>query len=451
MSDVFSLYPQAPNTQQNLLANPAQAINALQGLTLLQRQQMELQGQRAFGRIYSEHVTPDGVDTAGILQEAARDPAASLVLPEYTGSVLQQKAQMINNAQQWTALNASQSSPTMGFLSSLDPEKATANDVRNAAATWARLMPSIPGGTGGPIISGVMNSILNNPRGIGQGIIEMRNIARGPEAISAPVQAVGYTPGGANIPGTSQQYLERYGMGGAAPPAPGAALGAQPSLTPPPPGFAERAAGGAQIDTQLAGQLSAAAESSPARIGILGNLEDALNKFTTGPGADWTKVAKSFVNRNVPLPPGWQFSPQSIQAQEEFNKQAVQLAQQQFGAIGGTGTDAKFASAFQTSPNDTLSQLGNEGIINLLRGNEDALQAKNRAWLGASATNPNLSYRAFSQEFNNHFDPRVFQFKYLPPAGRAEYFQKMSAPDQQKFLYDLTFARKQGWVNFGQP
>lgn len=447
MVDLSSLYPQPPQNQPtSLLANPQTAINALSGLTILQRQQMELQGQRAFGQIYAQHVTPDGVDTQGILRDAANNPAAALVLPEYTGSVLQQRQQQLNNAQTWLGLNGAQSKATLDFLTSLDPEKSTPEDVRNAAATWSRLMPAIPGGTSGPIISGVMNSILQNPKGIGAGIIAMRNIARGPEAISAPSSAVGYTGAGAPIPGTQQQFLERYGPGGASGP-----QGGGVSLTPPPPGFAERAAGAATIDTQLATNLANAAEGSPGRLAILGNLQDVMHNFTTGPGADWTKVAKAFVNRNVPLPKGWQFDPQSIASQEEFNKQAYQLAQQQFGLIGGTGTDAKFNSAFETNPNDTLSQLGNEGIIRLLKGNEDALQSKNRAWLQATASNPNLPYRQFSQEFNNHFDPRVFQFKYLSPAGRSEYYGQMSPQDQQKFLYDLTFARKQGWIDYATP
>jgi len=215
-----------------------------------------------------------------------------------------------------------------------------------------------------------------------------------------------------------------------------------------PPGFGERAAGGAAIDTKLAGNLADAAEGSPARIGILGNLDNTVDKFTAGPGADWTKVAKAFVNRNVPLPQGWQFDPSSIASQEEFNKQAMQLAQQQFQSIGGTGTDSKFASAFETSPNDALSNLGNKGIIRLLKGNEDALQAKNSAWLAQSNSNPNASYRQFSQQFNSHFDPRVFQFKYLTPAQRTSYVQSMDPQDQQRFLVNATIARKNGWTNY---
>jgi len=159
-------------------------------------------------------------------------------------------------------------------------------------------------------------------------------------------------------------------------------------------------------------------------------------------------VAKSFVNRNVPLPQGWQFDPQSIASQQEFNKQAMQLAQQQFQAIGGTGTDSKFASAFETSPNETLSTLGNQGIIRLLKGNEDALQAKNQAWLSTTNANPNASYRAFSQNFNNYFGPRVFQFKYLSPSDRQSYVQGMNPQEQQKFLTDMTVAQKRGWITY---
>ena len=188
------------------------------------------------------------------------------------------------------------------------------------------------------------------------------------------------------------------------------------------------------------------------RKGMLGNLEEDLSKFTAGPGADWTKVAKSWVNRNVPLPNGWQFDPKSIASQEQFNKQAAMLAQQQFQAIGGTGTDAKFDSAFTTSPNETLSQLGNKGIIRLLKGNEDAIQAKNKAWQNWKRSgNGADTYQDFSEQFNDHFDPRAFQFKYIPQAERQSYVDNMDPQERAHFLHDLTFARKNKWIQFDQP
>jgi hypothetical protein len=308
----------------------------------------------------------------------------------------------------------------------------TSDDVHSATAYFARSNPDIA--TQFPdMIPAAADLIIANPRGIKNGAGLLLNSALSPGEASSRV--AGPPMAGSGAPTTISVPQANLG-------------GPQGIVTGNPPGFQERQAGAADLDTRLAGGLGEAAEGSPARRAILGNLEDALTNFTTGPGADWTKVAKAFVNRNVPLPQGWQFDPKSIASQEEFVKQAGQLAQQQFAAIGGTGTDAKFSSAYQTNPNDTLSQLGNRGIIRLLKGNEDALQAKNAAWINASTMNPNLSYRAFSQYFNSQFDPRVFQFKYMSKTDRNAYVAKMSPDDYERLMHDIGAARRQNWINY---
>ncbi len=126
----------------------------------------------------------------------------------------------------------------------------------------------------------------------------------------------------------------------------------------------------------------------------------------------------------------------------------MQLAQQQFQTIGGTGTDAKFSSAFETSPNEALSSLGNKGIIRLLKGNEDAIQAKNEAWLKASAADPNMSYRQFSAAFNTNFDPRAYQFKYMSKEERQAAYDAMNPEEQKRFLSAVKFARDRGYVGY---
>lgn len=261
-----------------------------------------------------------------------------------------------------------------------------------------------------------------------------------------------------------QQYLGAQPpvVGGGAMGPGGAPTVAAPPSAPPvprgpaatlPPGYTQAAEGIGTQSAASATALTAANDTSMVRKGMLGNLEDDLNKFTAGPGADWTKLAKAWTNRNIPGIGGqpW-FDPNSIASQEQFNKQAAMLAQQQFAAIGGTGTDAKFSSAFTTSPNELLSQLGNQGIIRLLKGNEDAIQAKNTAWQKwlADGHGPQ-TYAQFSTGFNQNFDPRAFQFKYLKPADRQAYVDAMDPDDRQRFLFDLTHARKQGWIQFAPP
>lgn len=397
--DITSLYPQAPQppAQNALLGDPTRLIGMasdVQKLQLLQQQ------TPALAQIPGQQLQNlQLANTANIMQQQAT--ARQLVASELGNGLL-------------------------------GVDSPTADDVHNLTAYIARSHPEVA--TRFPdILTAASDSILDNPKGIKSGANTLLTTALSPE--NAAGQVYGQpTPGGQ----LQQQTLAQAVMQGPHP------IGT-------PPGFAERQVGGANTDVQLAGNLSEAAEGAPQRIALLGNLENNLSKFTSGPGADWTKVAKAFVNRNVPLPAGWQFDPSSIASQEEFVKQATQLAQQQFGAIGGTGTDAKFASAFQTNPNDTLSQLGNGSIIRLLKGNEGALRAKNNAWLSAQSQNPALSYRDFSNQFNANFDPRVFQFQYFTPAQRQAYYGNMNPNDQQRFLHALAVAQKNGWVSFRSP
>lgn len=430
---IANLYPQAPPQGSGSLLSdpfgPIDAISRLQQLSLVGR---TLAAKQAIGDAYSANLNPDGSpDLPGIAATLKNNPNAAFGMQEAASTLLAQRGQQIANdtsafdqfarqngfAQQWLASRAN------------DPN-VSQEDILNDAVTLARntdprVMPS-------SVINGVLSTVMKDPGGIHAGLINLQNRVMGAGAAASRI------PG----PPTAGGAPTTIPLGSAGYAGPALPVGN-------PPGFAERQAGIAQTDSQLAGNLANAAEGSPGRLALLGNLDNLVDKFTSGPGADWTKVAKAFVNRNVPLPAGWQFSPSSIASQEEFNKQAVQLAQQQFGMIGGTGTDAKFSSAFETSPNDALSELGNKGIIRLLKGNEDALQAKNRAWLSYQQQNPNASYRPFSQSFNNNYDPRVFQFQYIPQSERQAYFDKMSPPEQQKFLHDVAFAQKNGWVDFG--
>lgn len=392
--DLDSLYPQPQQQNQGLLqGNPLQMIGAISEL------------QRA-----------------SILNQQA--PALSQIPGQELSNL-----QLANQTQQMQLLDGMRKAVWGALGNSISGmSNPQADDVHNAVVNLSRVYPQIA--TQYPDIFNSAADNLLNGGNIKQNAAVMVNSVMSPEAAATRV------PGPPTAGGAAQSQ----------PLATANVAGTQPIGNPP--GFAERAAGGATIDTQLAGNLANAAEGSPARIGILGNLENTVDKFTSGPGADWTKVAKAFVNRNVPLPNGWQFDPSSIGAQEEFNKQAMQLAQSQFQTIGGTGTDSKFASAFETSPNDALSNLGNKGIIRLLKGNEDAIQAKNAAWLSTAGADPNASYRQFSQNFNNHFDPRAFQFKYLTPAERTAYVQGMDPNDRVRLMQNIGYARQQGWINF---
>lgn len=222
------------------------------------------------------------------------------------------------------------------------------------------------------------------------------------------------------------------------------------------PGFDTATQSEAQTSATMANSLRTAANESPNTRAILRNIKKEVENFTPGPGADYKRFAKSFALANLPIPeslkkPGAMFDPASIADQESFNKQVYQLAQSQFNAIGGTGTDAKLTSAMHTSPNELMSRYGIKTIVAMLEGNQDAIEAKNRAynaWRKKPGNGPQ-KFAEFSEDFNSHFDPRVFQFKYMPQADRQKYFDTMDAGEQQDFLRNYNYAKKAGWVNYG--
>jgi hypothetical protein len=465
------------------------------------RAAQQLQGESSLGDIYKQATNPDGSIDAGKLGTLA--PSAGVLAPQVAAQAQerQQGQQAIdrnkldNLREWWKTLDAElyshMNDPDLSHrkvLDSIHDLIGHKNSVLNGGIFTPQLATQASkwlwGPDGQPLpadkirqklgpfhtrVLGALNASEpigygvaqpGNPWGLapgtpvtmtrGGGVTYDANLPRG-GAYGAPGAAGGGAPGGAPRGAMAAP-------GGGASAMPGAGVPAIPGGLPP--GFSEAASGIGSQSARAANALTDANDTSMVRKGMLGNLEEDLNHFTAGPGADWTKFAKAWVNRNVPLPTNWQFDPKSIASQEQFNKQAAMLAQSQFAAIGGTGTDAKFESAFTTSPNEALSQLGNKGIIRLLKGNEDAIQAKNRAWQEwLRAGNGPQTYAQFSHEFNSHFDPRSFQFKYLgqgkpkkeADADRQAYVDRMEPGERERFLGDLVSAHQRGWIKFDVP
>jgi hypothetical protein len=208
----------------------------------------------------------------------------------------------------------------------------------------------------------------------------------------------------------------------------------------PPPGYSAATEVTARKSAELAGDLQTANNEAPATKAIIGNLEKESKNFTQGPLADYKRIAKSFAIANLPIPQslkekGAAFDPESVADQESFNKNIYNLVQSQFKALGGTGTDSKLESASHTSPSELMSAVGTKNILSLLKGNQDAIQAKTKAWNDwQKAGNGPQTYPQFAESFNANFDPRVFQFKYMTPAERQDYYNKIDNPDERREL-----------------
>lgn len=264
-----------------------------------------------------------------------------------------------------------------------------------------------------------------------------------------PRTPTSYAPGTPGVPTSGGQPVKL------AQPGDGTAYGVpRGGSASPPPGFQTATEGEAQNSARMAAELQTANNEAPATKAIIGNLEKEAKNFTSGPLADYKRIGKSFAIANLPIPSslkkeGAMFDPSSVADQESFNKNIFNLVQSQFKALGGTGTDAKLDSASHTSPSELMSQVGVKNILSLLKGNQDAIQAKTKAWNEWRKVNGPQSYPQFAEDFNSKFDPRVFQFKYMDKPQRQEYFNKIDNPEErQELKRRVEYAHDAGWVKY---
>lgn len=418
----------------------------------------DFQAKQAVGEAFQQATDPATglTDNGKFMGLVKQNPAAALRATEAGANSAALTGQYIQNRTSQFGLNSAQTAFLSNLAGSFIGKKGGATDADLATARTIAARNGIPLA----LTEGVLAGGPGDTRSPQQRFQDLQDLAMGPGGRVAG-QTTGVDQNGNPVTGTAGQAMREQTPSStpAAPPAkdtnafaPGETilpLASSPPgiVTAPTPGFTERTA---QSVRQI-GALQDAYDSSSTRKGMLGNLENDLQSFTSGPGADWTKVAKSWVNRNVPMPKDWQFDPKSIASQEQFIKQAAQLSQNQFQTLGGTGSNAQFNASYEVNPNDTLSHLGNKGIIGLLKGNEDAIQAKFAAARADEKAHGAAHYPDFSLDFNSHFDPRVFQFKYMNDADRKAYFAQMSPEDQQQLASNIEYAHSRKWVNYMAP
>lgn len=252
--------------------------------------------------------------------------------------------------------------------------------------------------------------------------------------------------------GEPASFKNRFEAAGVVPPAPVA----RGPMAAPEPGFEAGIQGEAANSIQMANSLRSQANEGPAVKATLQHLEREVENFTPGPGADYKRIAKSFVTSNIPVPDSWKkegaiLDPKSIADQEGFNKLTYDLAQRQFAALGGTGTDAKLDSTMKTSPNELMSKLGIKGVISLLKGNQDAIDAKAKAWNSwRRAGNGPQTFGEFSENFNSNFDPKVFQFKHMSVKDRQKAVNAMTPEEQVDFARKYKYAKENKWVDYSK-
>lgn len=234
----------------------------------------------------------------------------------------------------------------------------------------------------------------------------------------------------------------------AAAPAPAPSGGATTlTATPgPAPGTVEAANATAKDSAAMGTSLVSRADNVPVNKANYGNMLADLSKLDTmGPGTQRETAINAFLQKLTGH--GITMTREQVAGSESFTKLANMIAAQQLGALGPT--DARQSLAMGANPHLDLSKLGNQQIIHMLQGNEDAINAKAQAWQKwlAIPGHTAASYGQFTNDFNHNFDPRVFQQQYMSPKEVADLRMSMKGPGEAaKFRHDYQFALDQGWI-----
>jgi hypothetical protein len=280
------------------------------------------------------------------------------------------------------------------------------------------------------IPSAMINDWLDNlPKGkeaLRAKLIQFRNMATGSANLSTPTPT-GITPEGAPISAPRDVYNYRTAGGGL-----------QGGLAPGEQGLSESAAGRAaalQGTASTSAQYHADLENLRQESAVMGNLG--------GPTQDVEKKLNQLSTRVAGF--GVTMTPDQLRASESFDKIANQIALNQGKMLGGTDT-ARTMSVGAT-PSSGMSRYGRDGVIDMLQGNQDAVDAARDAWLEAKSNGaPAGSHDLFMHKLNKVLDPRVFQFARLDRNNQQKFISQMSPAEFAGFEKKYNAGVTRGWV-----
>jgi hypothetical protein len=269
--------------------------------------------------------------------------------------------------------------------------------------------------------------------------------------VQAPAAAGGgFTPSGGAIPlppqqttNAAQQIVNRDPATGALslPPqgaAPGGA-GRSPQQAPPQNLNPTSADAAASVSTAQAGATNyntslASGAAIPQLRNALQNIIKLSDSVTTGPESQQIAKIKAMVGNAIPGAQGWQNSSTAYQEETKFMEQ---VAQQAWGAAGGTGTNAQLEQQKAANPNNQYNSAAVKGLSQWVLAGLDAKQAHNNA-LVAWARQPGNSAKdslQFENQWANVMDPRVFQIEHLSPDGIRKQFPSAAERNEIRSNY----------------
>lgn len=428
MADISALYPQPPQQQQqpglNVLTNPAAAVQLMQGITNLQNSQQEQRARNAIGDIYRENIRPDGtLDEHGAVKGILKHPDAAWKAGEAISGMLERHGQELRNDTAAIGLQEAQTKAAAGIFAAIDPTKGTPEELVHRATVLAKATyPGVPS----PVLNAWAQTILTDPEGVAHGVGNIRNFAIGAagatEARKGPPDPVTGRPteitkGQANLAGGP------------------VAVGLPPGESTVMEGASARAER-LQSTASTAPQYHADLENLKQDSKVLGNIGGPTVSFEKSLNQTMTRLGL----------PGITMTPEQLKATESFDKIANQISTSQAGNLGAA-TDAGRHMVVGANPSTSMSAFGREGVIDMLQGNQDAIDTTRKLWMDARAKGVAAnSYDTFIHGMSKTLDPRVFQFNRLSRENQQTFLHQLSPDEFKEFEQKFVHAVKEKWV-----
>lgn len=435
----FSLYPQppAPAAGGLLSGDPSKIVGIANALNQNALQQQQIRAGQGIEQLYNGAVGPDGtVDNALVMSRA---PTLGVRAPEVVSTLQAQQGQRIANTTAQFEQSAKQNQFVLDGLGTLaDKPNVTRDDVNTFVATAAR-NTGIPS----PILNAWVRTLPPGGPALRQALVAQRNLAIGAGPTSSRVQGAPDSSGAPTQITAGQANYE------------GAGVGANDDVTPKSvktetiraPGISTALPPGETGLMEDSGKrfsaLRATAGSSPQNHADLSNLlhDSRILGNIQGPTVEIEKRLNTLSQR---LGVGtFSMDKGQVAAAESYDKIVSQLASNQQKQM----SDAGLHIAQSMNPTLAMSTVGREGVINMLRGNQDALDRIRTE--ANKAKVPAGQYDRWMQDFGQKLDVRVFQFNRMNRGQQQKFLLTMDPAEVPKFEEAYKFAsdKERQWVD----
>lgn len=356
------------------------------------------------------------VGLLGALQDIALKRQQFDALAQQPAAALQ--GQNISNTTAQNEQNEKAAQIVAHYLGTL-PDNASKDDIYRMKAAIRAVHPNISAQT----INTMADIALREPTGIKGGLATLRTMGVSPETMVSRVTGPP-APSGAptTVPATTAIRSGQLETG----------------LAPGESGLAESA-------STRAAKLQASASTSPQYHADLENLK-ADSKILDNLGGPTFETEKKLNQLAARLGGfGITMTPDQLKAGESFDKIANQISLNQSQLFHGS--DAGLHTVVGANPSTSMSKFGREGVIDMLHGNQDAIDVTRKAWLAARANGAKPGdYDLFAERMGQEIDPRVFQFNRLSRENQQKFLSQMDSSDLKEFEDKYKNAIAHKWV-----